>query len=95
MYVYQEGKLYVLIGENSLIGVDVSPYGILKVDGTECELRKNYQLLTYQDVQLKFNVIGGGSYMFPAPQVEPKETEVVANESTEPVQKPVRKSSRK
>jgi hypothetical protein len=64
MFIYQDGKLYVQDGD-TLIGVEIYPDSVIKVEGTETELKEKHQLLTPFEVRCKFNIKSLGSYIFP------------------------------
>ena len=99
MYIYQNGKLYVE-KNNKLIGIDVSIDSIVLVDCSETTKLESYSVLTFSEVIAKFNIKNGNSYIFPRPTVaEVVEVEEVIGEekyvTTDDVQKPTRKSTRK
>lgn len=89
MYIYQNGKLYVQVG-NGLVGVEIYPDKVIKVKGTETKLGDSYKILTPHEVQSKFN-IKEAPYIFP---VEVKK-EVEKVEPIIDTKAPVRKATRK
>lgn len=91
MYFYQKssGKLYVQNGDK-LVGVDICSDKVLNVEGSEIEMCSDLQALSLYEVRHKFQIIEGKDYKFPIEKIE-----VVTDVATEPVKKPVRKSTRK
>lgn len=75
MYVKQDGKFYIQDGD-ILVGVEIYPDKVLKVDGTETTLGESYQLLTPFEIRCKLNLDSGGSYIFPMPEKEVMEVDV-------------------
>jgi len=75
MYIYQNGKLYILVGENKLVGVEIYPDKVVKIK-EEAELAETYDVLTKREVVAKFH-IEEEPYIFP---IEKKE--VVKNDTT-------------
>jgi len=83
MYIYQNGKLYAR-KDDKLVGVDFCSDQAIPVEGTECELAEIYQDLSLYEVLRKFQIINGKDYKFP------REVEVKADVTIEPVVKPKR-----
>lgn len=86
MFVYQNDRLYAQHGDK-LVGVEIYSDQVIPVEGTETVLGKNFELLTLQEVRLKFNIIAGNEYIFPK--------EVIEGEPTSDTKGTVRKSKRK
>lgn len=87
MYIYQNGKLYVQLSGNKIVGVEIYPHETKRLSGTETILGEKYQPLTKYEVFCKFN-IEHAPYIFPREEV--KEVEPIIN-----IKKPVRKYNRK
>lgn len=64
MYIYQDNKLYSLLGENELVGVDVYSDKVLPIDNTNTLLGLDYLVLTKREVNVKFH-IDEQPYIFP------------------------------
>lgn len=78
MYIYQNGKVYVLDGKY-IVGVDISPLNIKKVKGSRIKLEGDYAILTPSEVRAKFGIATGGEYKFPLEEKE-ETKEVVKDE---------------
>lgn len=78
MFVYWDDKLFVL-QNNTLIGVEIYPDNVVLVKGTEIPYTGQGRVVTSREVKAKWNILAGGSYIFPKPKViePPKEIEVV------------------
>jgi len=95
MFVYKESKLYILEGDK-VVGVDVTPTSITKVEGVEEDFDYSFELIEPFEMKCKFNVTELTPYVFPVErpevQVEPDKVEVVKEEV---VTKEVKKESAK
>lgn len=93
MYIYQDGKLYSLIGEKQCVGVEIYTDKVLKIDGTETDVLPTARHLTKQEVVRKFH-IEDEPYIFPVEcekvkveeEVKPTE-EVVEDEPTDKIKR--------
>lgn len=102
MFVYQNGKLYVQDG-NEIIGVEIYPDSIIKIESTRTELSPSARFLTPFECMSKFNILTEGSYKFPREKEEIVEEklepqvieEVIEDESTNNVKVTTRASKRK
>lgn len=92
MYVYQDGKLYAQEGDK-LIGVEIHPDKVLRLKGTETKLSDSYEMLTPYEVQCKFQIVDGKSYIFPVE--DNKDGEVLKDDPTGTTKGTARKSTRK
>jgi hypothetical protein len=79
MFIKQDGKMYVRDGDK-IVGVNLYPHGIEKVEGTETELGSRYSTYTLYEVQCKYHLPYGGSYEFPV-DVKNESEEVDAEDS--------------
>lgn len=91
MYIFQNGKLYSLIGEKQCVGVEIYTDKVLKIDGTETDVLPTARHLTKQEVVRKFH-IEDEPYIFPVESKEVEEEvksteEVVENEPTDKVKR--------
>lgn len=93
MYIYQNGKLYVHDGEQ-LVGVEIHPDKVVKVQGTKTKLSDKYSLLTPHEVQCKFH-INEKPYIFPIDKKKVENEEVKDSEPTNKAKRTTRKSTRK
>lgn len=75
MYIYQNGKLYRLLGENKLVGVEIYPDKVLEINDTETELGEVFEVYTKNEVQKKFH-IEDEPYIFPTNKKVVEEVEV-------------------
>ena len=94
MLIYQNGKLYVQHGDN-IIGVEIYPDKIIKVDGSEEKLSEKYQVLTPYEVRCKWHITKDNFYIFPT---KPKFKDPIGDDvdvSTIDIKKYTRKSTRK
>lgn len=97
MFVYQDGKLYAMQGDK-LVGVNISPTGLVTVAGIETSLGSKYELLTLRDVMLKFNMAECNTHVFHEVKTEAKNeevTEVATDGQAKPVKRTTRKSTSK
>lgn len=90
MYVYQNGKLYTQ-KDDILIGVEIHSDKIILVEGTECKIDNEFQLLTPYEVQCKFHE----GYKFPIEIKVENEKEVIVNDPTPKAKRTPRKSTSK
>lgn len=98
MFIYQNGKLYVQDGD-TLVGVEIHPDKIIKVEDEVATLSKSAMYLTLDEVIRKFQIRLGNSVTFDKKVAEVVEVEEVIGEeknvTTDDVKKPTRKSTRK
>lgn len=86
MYVYQDGKLYVLTNDK-LVGVEIYSDKVVLVEGTETVLGKKFEILTSHEVNCRFGIYDGAEYIFPK--------EVIGSEPTTTTKRTSRKSTSK
>lgn len=84
LYIYQNGKLYTQDGDK-LVGVEIYPDHVIKVEGTETELAEVYDVFTPYEVKCKWHINEGESYIFPREIKKAKEVD-----ANEPITKPKR-----
>lgn len=94
MYVIQDGKLYIQDGD-MIVGVDVHPHIITKVEGTETTVSGNYKMFDGYEIKRKYHIVDGECYIFPRDIEEIEENGVDINESIDNIKKPTRKSTSK
>lgn len=70
MYIYQNNKLYVQEGD-TLVGVEIHPGKILRIDGETARLSKSARYLTLEEVIKKFQINLGKSFGTVEKVVEP------------------------
>lgn len=73
MFVYQNGKLYAQHGDK-LVGVEIHSDLITPVEGADTTLADEFELLTVQEMKLKFNIVNGEDYIFPKEVIEGEPT---------------------
>jgi len=89
MYIYQNDKLYAQLCGGKLVGVDIHADKIVNIMGTETILADKYDMLTMDELQLRFN-IKDTPYIFPQEKVVVEEHDTVRKVKSTP-----RKSTRK
>lgn len=109
MFIRQNGKLYTELGDGKIVGVEIYPDLIKKVEGTEDVLGDRYEIFSATEIRIKYH-IEDNPYIFPVEKVEvvevieepkkkagrPKKVEeVIADEPIKPTKKSTRKSSGK
>lgn len=94
MFIRQDGKLYIEIGDGKIIGVNFYPDDVKKVEGTETTLKKKFEKFSATDIRIKYNIREDNPYIFPVEKKKKKE-EVVEGDTTKSTKKSTRKSTRK
>lgn len=99
MYIYQNNKLYVQEGD-TLVGVEIHPYKILRIDGETARLSKSARYLTLEEVIKKFQINLGNTFGV-VKKIEKEvvqvteETEGEENVTVDNIKKPRRRANRK
>ena len=99
MYIYQNNKLYVQEGD-TLVGVEIYPDKILRIDGETARLSKSARYLTLEEVIKKFQINLGNTFGV-VEKIEEEvvqvteETEGEENVTVDNIKKPRRRANRK
>ena len=87
MYIYQNGKLYLQVGDK-LVGVEIYSDQVLCIDGYDTVLEENHLVLSPLEVRCKFQTDEH-------PYIFPKVEGVVKNDTVTTPKRTARKSTSK
>lgn len=75
MYIYQEGKVYILKDNKHLVGVEIYPdKGVIKIEGTETVLHTGYEVTTIPELMCRFQITVDNPYIFPREVIKQNDT---------------------
>lgn len=99
MYIYQNNKLYVQEGD-TLVGVEIHPDKILRIDGETARLSNSAMYLTLEEVIKKFQINLGKTFGTVEKVAEPvvqvtEKPEGEENVTIDNTEKPRRRADRK
>ena len=95
MFIRQDGKLYVKVSEKKIIGVEIYPDNVKRVEGTEVTLNKNHEEFSATDIWVKYNIREDNPYIFPVEKKVEKKEDVSEGGTTKSTKKSTRKSRSK